>query len=351
MQGRGGQGAGGGEVMKFGLFFVMQRPDQVSERYIYETEIPQMVAADALGYDSVWLAEHHFSSSGACSAPQVVLAAVAAQTRRLRVGMGITLLPLHDPISIAEELAVLDLVCGGRLDVGIGRASTAVEYAGYNVPYEESRARVDEGIEILRGFWTEDPFNYSGTFRQVRPVSPIPKPLQRPHPPLFLACNSPESVPIAACHGLPMMASFRVLDQALIERREVYRQVAANHGHPLVEVEARLAQTWNIRFVYVADDERAALDEPRDQIMGYLGGATSRPRTNFSTAGDTYEDHLRLGTAIYGTPQQVVDQIGRFHETTSVDNLLCFTSVRAMEPAKVLRSMELFATKVMPHFA
>jgi luciferase family oxidoreductase group 1 len=340
-------------MMKFGLFFVMQRPEQVSERYIYETEIPQMVAADALGYDSVWLAEHHFSSYGACSAPQVVLAAVAGQTRRLRLGMGITLLPLHDPIGIAEELAVLDLVCAGRLDVGIGRAATALEYAGYNIPYEESRARVDEGIEILRGSWTRDPFSYSGAFRQVPPVSLIPKPLQRPHPPLFLACNSPETIPIAARHGLPMMASFLVLDQALIERREVYRQVAAEHGHLTAEVEARLAQTWNIRFVYVADDERAALDEPRDQIMGYLGAATARPRTNFRAAGDTtrtYEDHLRLGTAFYGTPQQVVDQIGRFHETTAVDNLLCFTSVRAMEPAKVLRSMELFATKVMPHF-
>ncbi len=137
--------------MKFGLFFVMQRPEHLSERYIYETEIPQMVAADDLGYDSVWIAEHHFSDYGVCSAPQVLAAAVAGQTKRLRIGMGITLLPLHDPIQIAEELAVLDQLSGGRLEIGIGRASTAVEYAGYNIPYEESRARVDEGLEILRG--------------------------------------------------------------------------------------------------------------------------------------------------------------------------------------------------------
>src|ERR687886_3132356 len=228
--------------MQFGLFFVMQRPDHLSERAIYESELAQMVAADELGYDSVWIAEHHFSSFGVCSAPQVLAAAVAGQTKRLRVGMGITLLPLHDPIQIAEELAVPDVLSGGRLEVEIGRPSTEVEYAGYEVPYAESRARVDEGLEVLRGAWTQDPFSYSGPFRRVRDVSLIPKPLQKPHPPVYLACNSAETVPIAARHGLPMMSAFIVLDEALAERREVYRRVSAEHGHPTDEVEARLAQ-------------------------------------------------------------------------------------------------------------
>jgi luciferase family oxidoreductase group 1 len=328
--------------MKFGLFFVLQRPEQVSERYIYETELPQMVAADQLGYDSVWIAEHHFTSRGVCSAPVVLAGAVAGQTKQLRVGMGITLLPLHDPIAIAEELAVLDLLSGGRLDVGIGRAATASEYSGYNVDHQESRQRVDEGLEILRGVWTQDPFSYTGTFRQVHQVSLIPKPLQQPHPPLYLAANSAETVLIAARHGLPMMASFLVLDQTLVERREVYRQVSAEHDHPPAEVEARLAQTWHIRFVYLADDERAARADPRDHLMDYI--------TNPARANTTYDEYLDNGIAFYGTPAQVTEQIGRYQERTGVENLLCFTSVRAMDPAKVLRSMELFSTKVMPHF-
>jgi luciferase family oxidoreductase group 1 len=328
--------------MKFGLFFVLQRPDQVSERYIYETELPQMVAADQLGYDSVWIAEHHFSSRGVCSAPAVVAGAVAGQTKQLRVGMGITLLPLHDPIAVAEELAVLDQVSGGRLDVGIGRSATDNEYSGYNVDHAESRPRVDEGLEILRGVWTQDPFSYRGKFRQVHEVSVIPRPLQRPHPPLYLATNSAETVPIAARHGLPMMASFLVLDQTLVERREVYRQVSAEHGHDPAGVAARLAQTWHIRFVYVADDARAALVDPRHHLMEYV--ANARPSTS-------YDEHLANGIAFYGTPDQVTEQIGRYRERTGVENLLCFTSVRAMDPARVLRSMELFATRVMPHFS
>jgi luciferase family oxidoreductase group 1 len=341
--------------MKFGLFFVMQRPDDLSERYIYETEMRQMVVADELGYDSVWIAEHHFSSYGVCSAPQVLAAAVAGQTTHLRVGMGITLLPLHDPVQIAEELAVLDVLSGGRLDVGIGRASTGVEYAGYNIAHEESRARVDEGLEMLRGLWTQESFSYAGSFRRVRDVRLVPKPLQKPHPPAFLACNSAETVPIAARHGLPMMSAFIVLDEALAERREVYRRVSAAHGHAPAEVEARLAQTWNIRFVYVAEDERAALAEPREHLLGYLGAATVRPRAASTRprvhADWTYEEHLQAGTAFYGTPDQVVDQIGRFHRATGIDNLLCFMSVRAMDPARVMRSMELFAAKVIPQLS
>src|SRR6266536_375788 len=124
--------------MKFGLFFVLQRPEHLSERQIYETELAQMVAAEEFGYDSIWIAEHHFSNFGICSAPQVLAASVAGQTKRLRVGMGITLLPLHDPVQLAEELSVLDQLSGGRLNVGIGRASTGAEYSGYNIPHEES---------------------------------------------------------------------------------------------------------------------------------------------------------------------------------------------------------------------
>ncbi len=171
--------------MKFGLFFVMQRPDHVSERRIYEAEVPQMVAAEALGYDSVWIAEHHFSTYGTCSAPQVLAAALAGQTKRLRAGTAITLLPLHDPVQLAEELAVLDVLSAGRVNVGIGRASTTLEYSGFNIPYEESRARVDENLEVLRGVWTQECFSYRGKFRLVDQVSITPRPLQQPHPPLI----------------------------------------------------------------------------------------------------------------------------------------------------------------------
>lgn len=341
--------------MRFGLFYVMHRPENsgLSEADVYQTQVGHMVAADDLGYDSVWIAEHHFSNVGVCSAPQVLGALIAGRTRRIRIGMGIVLLALHDPVQVAEELAVLDHASGGRLDVGIGRASSDHEYRGFNIPFAESRQRIDEGLEILRGVWTQDPFAYEGTFRRVTPVSLVPKPLQKPHPPLYLACNSADSVPVAARHGLPMSSAFLVLDDALNERAEVYRQVSAEAGHSAAEVEARLAETWNVRWVYVNEDERAARNDPREHVFGYLQTVRSHgsgvlPPIDVTDSG--YDAYLESGAAFFGTPAQVAERIARFHETTGLNKLLCFMGVGAMDPGKVRRSMELFAGKVMPQF-
>lgn len=336
--------------MKFGMFYVMQRPDQVSDEYIYDTEIEQMVAADALGYHSIWIAEHHFDSFGVCPSITLAAAAVAARTRRLRVGMAVVLLPLHDPVHLAEELSVLDQLSRGRLEVGIGRANGRHEYHGFNVPFEESRARVDEGVAILRGLWTQERFSYQGRFREVHDITLVPRPRQKPHPPLYMACNSADTVPIAARHGLPMLTSFLVADQALAERREVYRRVSAEAGYPEADVEARLAQTWHVRFVYVAETERQALEDARDHVMGYHRAIDARTGRFRDTTTLNWEQQVNGGPAFCGTPDQVAERIAGFRERTGITNLMCFTSVRAMEPAKVLRSMELFATRVAPQF-
>lgn len=342
--------------MKFGLFFVMQRPDAVSERYVYDTELEQMAAADALGYDSVWVAEHHFSAFGTCSAPQVLTAAVAGQTRRIRIGIGVSLLPLHHPVELAEQLAVLDQVSDGRLDVGIGRATGPAEYRGFGISYEESRARVDEGLAILRGAWTAETFSYQGAYHAIPPVSVLPKPRQSPHPPLFLASESPDTTEIAARHGLPMMTARLAPFADLAGRLRGYREAAIAAGHAATEVERWVGQTWNNRHVYVADNEQAAIEDPRPHFVEYLAAATRRSQEYPRPGGGggrppkSYEAYVHEGTVLFGTPEQVVDQVGRFREETGIQNLLCFTSVRAMEPRKVLRSMELFATRVMPHF-
>jgi alkanesulfonate monooxygenase SsuD/methylene tetrahydromethanopterin reductase-like flavin-dependent oxidoreductase (luciferase family) len=260
---------------------------------------------------------------------------------------------LHDPIALAEQIAVLDQVTGGRIDIGIGRAQSTLEYRGFDIPYAESRARVDEGIAILRGAWTQEPFSYVGQFRRVPEISLTPKPLQQPHPPLYFACNSAETVPIAARHGLPMMASMLVRDEQLAERREVYREAARAAGHAPAEIEARLAETWSIRFVYVAEDARAAQADPREHLIGYQAAVGERARADQREdrhAAQSYEDRLAEGTAYFGTPDQVAEQIRTFREQSGVQNLLCFMSFNALDPEKALRSMTLFAHRVMPRF-
>src|SRR5256885_8456711 len=163
--------------MDFGLFFLMQRDERWSERAVYESDVEQMLAAEALGYDSVWIAEHHFNDYGLCPAPQVLAAFLAARTRTLRLGMGVSLLPLHHPVDLAEQLAVLDVASGGRLDVGIGRGGTLPDYQTFRFERADARLRIEEGIALMQQCWTGAPFDFRG---QVHP----PERLDRPAPPL-----------------------------------------------------------------------------------------------------------------------------------------------------------------------
>ena len=135
--------------MDFGLFFLMQRDEQWAEQAVYDGDLAQMLAAESLGYHSVWIAEHHFNDYGLCPAPPVLAAFLAARTTTLRFGMGVSLLPLHHPVDLAEQLAVLDVVSGGRLEVGIGRGGTQQDYATFQSDRADSRARVEEGIALM----------------------------------------------------------------------------------------------------------------------------------------------------------------------------------------------------------
>ncbi len=162
--------------MDFGLFYLMQRDESWSEEAVYDSDLQQMLAAEALGYHSVWIAEHHFNDYGLCPAPPVLAAFLAARTTRLRFGMGVSLLPLHHPIDLAEQLAVLDVVSGGRLDVGIGRGGTLQDYQTFQSDREEARARVEEGITLLQRSWRGAPFDFQGRFHSAEGVHVRPPP-------------------------------------------------------------------------------------------------------------------------------------------------------------------------------
>ena len=200
--------------MDFGLFYLMQRDEAWSERAVYDSALAQMLAAESLGYHSVWIAEHHFNDYGLCPTPPVLASYVAARTRTLRVGMGVSLLPLHHPVDLAEQLAVLDVVSDGRLDVGIGRGGTLQDYQTFQSDRADSRARVEEGIAIMRACWSGKPFDFQGRFHSAERLHVRPRPVQEPHPPLFIATNSEDSVLSAARLGLPVADPIRAWSQS-----------------------------------------------------------------------------------------------------------------------------------------
>src|SRR5213078_4127815 len=256
-------------TMDFGLFFLMQRDDAWSERAVYDSALEQMLAAESLGYHSVWIAEHHFSDYGLCPSPPVLASFVAARTTTLRLGMGVSLLPLHHPVDLAEELATLDVVSGGRLDVGIGRGGTLQDYQTFRSERADARLRIEEGIALMRQCWTGAPFDFAGQFHSAERLHVRPRPVQRPHPPLFIAANSEDSVLSAARLGLPTLSSFFVPVPELQRRRRLYRDTARAAGRSDDEIDELERRSGGMRVVHVAPTTEEALRATEPPFMSY----------------------------------------------------------------------------------
>jgi len=182
--------------MKFDLLYELQMPkphDASSEQRCVQQALEQIALADRLGFDTVWAVEHHFLTEFAhCSAPEVLLAAASQRTERIRLGHGVVLLPykFNHPIRVAERIATLDIVSNGRVEFGTGRSSQ-FEQAGFDIDFQASRDMWQESLEMIPRMWTEDPFEHRGRFITVPPRSIVPKPVQRPHPPIWMAATSP----------------------------------------------------------------------------------------------------------------------------------------------------------------
>ena len=191
-----------------------------------------MVLAEQLGFDSVWLTEHHYADYGLSSAPSVLLATLAARTTRIGLGIAVYVLPFHHPLRIAEETATLDILSSGRLTVGLGRGNRPLEFYGHGVPKEESRTRMEEGVDVLLQAWTQDSVNFSGEHWTIANVPVYPKPLTKPHPPLAFAVTSPESLNWAAQRGFAILSSGLTTPLATsLAQRETYRSALEASGH------------------------------------------------------------------------------------------------------------------------
>ena len=175
--------------MKFGLFSHLPWPEGTTPSQVIHEATEQLCLAEETGYYSSWFAEHHFSRYGIGSSSLVVLSNLAAQTKSIRLGTAVLVPPLHHPVHLAEDAATLDVVSGGRLDVGFGRGTANYEYTGYNVDPSESQERFQETISIVEGLWTTPDFNYEGKYFNVNQANLVPPPVQEPHPPIYIAAT------------------------------------------------------------------------------------------------------------------------------------------------------------------
>ncbi|PYN95951.1 MAG: hypothetical protein DMD91_23190 [Candidatus Rokuibacteriota bacterium] len=193
--------------MDFGTFLLMQSPSARSSQEIYSRGVEMAQAAETLGFRNVWLAEHHFSTYGYLSRPAQLATYIAAKTTRLRVGTAVIVVPLHHPLVIAEEIATLDLLSGGRLDVGLGRGYQHYEFERFGLELESGRQRWDESVDIIVKSFEGRPFSYDGKLFKIPETAVFPQPFQKPHPPIWITAQSPDSLDAAVRRGFNVLSS------------------------------------------------------------------------------------------------------------------------------------------------
>jgi len=352
--------------MRFGTYYFLQAPPNVGHPDVIRHEIEQMMWTEELGFDSIWLTEHHFIDYGLSVSPAVLAAAAAMRTRRVRIGLAAAILPFHDPVRLAEEMAMVDILSGGRLDVGVGRGNRPVEFEGYRVPQIESRERFDESLAIMVEAWTAERFSYHGRHYTIPDVRVIPKPVQQPHPPLYIVCVSPDTIEATALRGLPMLNSLLrgPVDQ-LAQQRDSYIKGCRKAGRGDVEI-ASLLSRWGVsRHVYVAPTDAQALAEAKDAELWYQEALrrfliperidTLHPllQPGFRVMAERFSrvtwEQLVAETLAFGSPDTVATKIEEL-QRLGVGEVLCWMNFGGLPQAQVRRSMELFAREVMPRF-
>ena len=341
--------------MEFGTFLLLQSPTGRPARDIYDFGTRIAREADALGFDSVWCAEHHFSTYGYLSRPLMFALHLASQTERVRVGSAVVVLPLHHPLVVAEEIATADLLSKGRLDIGLGRGYQTYEFERLGLTLTDSRARFEEGLDVLLKAFEGKPFAYEGKHFQFGETSVFPTPVQRPHPPIWIVGQSQESILATARRGFNIVSGgFGVSVDRLRGFREGFDAMELDPA-----VRARIKVSTQ-RPVYVTNDAselRDAVEQARWNMRVTLSLRQGLERVEKGRAiAVPFEqepdfDALIDDYFIMGTPEACIAKIRKLHGAMKNDHLNANFWFGDLEPEKVIRSMRLFAAEVMPAFA
>lgn len=330
--------------MRFGIFSVCDHyPAELprTSGQLYGELLEQVEAAEDLGFDSFWVAEHHFHEYGAVPAPPVFLAAAAQRTRRIRLGAAVVVLPFHNPLQVAEDYAMVDMLSAGRLDLGAGSGYLRHEYDGFGIDPDEKRERFDEALEVVLRAWSGERFSYEGRFHRVKDVKLNVTPVQRPRPPVWIAILRNEAAAQVGKKGFaPMMIPY-VTSERLEEFAETlaaFRTAYAEAGHD--PARARLPFGFH---TYVTDSLEAATAEARPAMERYV-------RTRLYARQRPYETLIDRHLIAFGSPDDVV-RVARMYEACGYTDYLAIMNFGGLPHASVLRSMERLAKHVLPAFA
>jgi alkanesulfonate monooxygenase SsuD/methylene tetrahydromethanopterin reductase-like flavin-dependent oxidoreductase (luciferase family) len=330
--------------MKVGILqFFGWRDRSVPLNSVYEAALERFSIMDQAGYDAVWLAEHHFSSFSVCPSVHMMGTMAAARTKRLRIGMAVSLAPFYNPLRLAEEVALLDVLSGGRVNWGAGRGFERSEFAAFGIPGEESAPRFHETVDIVLKAWTNQRLSYEGRFFRYDGVEVLPKPLQAPHPPVWLAASSTPAIDWAASQGHSILMDPHSSRAELIRKRRHYAAGLDAAGYSDAGRIIPMA-----RLVAVDETEEKARAVARRvaewTIASYVGARHDNVRQETRTFGgkDPVEFYLE-DVMIHGTAESVADQILAFGEEIGMTYL--------MAAPMSGRSFRLLTDHVLPRIA
>jgi alkanesulfonate monooxygenase SsuD/methylene tetrahydromethanopterin reductase-like flavin-dependent oxidoreductase (luciferase family) len=347
-------------AFEFGMFHEFQRRPGQTEAEAFTRSFEQVDAAERWGLDAIWLAEIHLAPErSVLSAPLNIASAIGARTRNIKVGLGVQVLPLCQPLRLAEEAATTDHISQGRLIFGVGRSGFPRAYEAYGISYAESTERFAEVLEIVKRAWTQETFSFDGKYYHFENVCLVPKPFHKPHPPIRIAANREDTFVSAGRQGYPIFVGARrgTLEEILPNLR-VYRAAWKNAGH------SGDGEVYLRAPVYVGETREQALSDPEESLLHfyrYLGARLEESATRSGitdTAGRieggqrlqniSYDEVLR-GKAIIGTPEMVSDRLQGLREELGLAGILAEMNCGGLIPhERITRSLQLMCEKVKP---
>ena len=329
--------------MKFGLFggARLGPAHPLGDSYNYRDFIAYVRDAEQLGFESIFLVEHHFTGSGQLSASLNLLSYLAACTTRMRLGTAVVVLPWHNPVLLAEQVATLDVLSGGRVDFGIGRGYRKVEFEQFCIPMEEAQERHNECLEVVLKAWTTPGrFSHHGKRWQYKNIVVEPAPLQQPHPPIWMAAGTPGGIGFVAASNYNLLLDQLATVEEAAERMRIYLDGLAARGLP--RDAGRVGVTRALHIIE-SEAERARALERRREVVKNIGELARRPgAAPPSSYADT--DAVADDAALIGTPEEIVEKLHTL-AARGIDYVLLSNATPTRQ------SLEIFAEKIMPRVA
>ena len=349
--------------MKFGIFYEHQLPrpwTEASEFELLQNSLEQVALADRLGYDYVWAVEHHFLEEYShCSAPEVFLAAASQRTRRIRLGHGVIQLTTNQPQRVAERVATLDLISGGRVELGMGEAAGPAELHPFGIRVRDKRERWEEAVKAIVPMFTRDAWEFHGQYYDFPARNVVPKPLQKPHPPLWVACSNIQTIAKAGEWQMGALGFSFVSPEAARAWVHRYYNTLLNAPRPLAEYPRNANIAIVNGFMCAPTDEEALAKASGWTFFIFALSYYGRKGVDAPGTSDLwreYQDWRRsekaeaaLRSGLIGSPATIRARLRQF-EAAHVDQVILLNQAGRTSHADICASLDLFAAEVMPEF-